>query len=158
MTRRAGGLLLAGAVAVAAGCGDDDPPTGSGLPVALGVEARLAFGVAPFKVDARLDAEFRPAIEGAEPTAVGSIVLPAGSRRSRAEVVVPAFRGTLLVRERTASEAVPFLVGESDPFLPADGLEIEIPLVLCSPPDSVPDEEGVPQLVVDPDCPPEIAD
>lgn len=144
--------MLASLGAVAA-CDDQPGPIETGVPVAVGVELRLTEGVDTFKVPGRLDVEFRRALEGAAPVDAGSVLLPARSRRTVEEVVVPRFRGTLLVRERTASPDLPFLTGVSDPFVPSADLVVEIPLVLCSPPDTVADEEGIPRPVVDPDCP-----
>lgn len=158
MTPRATLPLVVTTLGVAIACDDDGGPTETGTPVPVEVEMRLTDGLEPFKVAGRLDVEFRREIEGAEPTGAGSIVLPADARVTTADVVVPQFRGTLLARERTASSGLPFLTGESDPFVPRADLVVEIPLVLCSPPDTVLDDEGTPHLSIDPDCPPEIAD
>ena len=154
------GRVLAAVIGLglAAGCDDDSGPTETGAPVSVEVEVRLAEDVATFKVAGRLDAAFVRAIEGAAAIDAGSIVLPPRSRTTVAQVVVPRFRGTLLLRERTASTDLPFLTGESEPFVPTGDLVVEIPLVLCSPPDTIVDDEGTPQLVVDPDCPSESAD
>lgn len=156
-TRRWTLVLVAVALGLATAC-DDGGPTETGMPATVEAEVRLTDGLEPFKVAGRLDITFRRETEGAEPTGAGSIVLPAGSRASTTELVVPQFRGTLLARERTASPDLPFLTGESDPFIPQAGLVVEIPIALCSPPDTVTGADGAPQLVLDPDCPSDSAD
>lgn len=150
--------ILAAILALHAACDDDGGPTETGMPVSVEVEVRLTERLDTFKVDGRLDVAFRREIEGAAPTGAGAILLPAESRTATAELVVPRFRGTLLARERTASPDLPFLTGESDPFVPRAGLLVEIPLALCSPPDTVIADDGTPQLVLDPDCPSDSAD